>query len=228
MNHTLVIPIINYEKIEESLKRSSRRNSKRAKGNREDILQLKAQRQSLIYEKRLLNTKIARYNNLLHNFVAKSPNKKNQDSLINRISSLNQMINQKKTEISNVVFSDIASNIVEMQEEAKILFLEIQRNKKLHQLIENDLISKKSLLEETLAENSQEKYDQLVRRHMKILDSINSTKTRIISLEDRIQNDKIKKPVLQEEREQLLAEISQLDSLIHQENKAIQDFSLLR
>ena len=103
----------------------------------DEILELKRERQNLIQERNLLKTKIARFADL-----AKRPNQPSTtnprsrapsrntiiaNSLQKQIDSLTQMIAQKRTETQQIMVSDRAVQIKELQEEALMLYSEVIR-----------------------------------------------------------------------------------------------------
>ncbi|EAX97549.1 hypothetical protein TVAG_006800 [Trichomonas vaginalis G3] len=103
----------------------------------EEIMELKREKQNLIQERNILRAKITRFADLAKRTNSngsinprnrgKSRNAIIANTLQNQIDSLTRQIAQKRSETQQLMFSDKAVEITELQEEAKMLFMEAMR-----------------------------------------------------------------------------------------------------
>jgi chromosome segregation ATPase len=96
----------------------------------DDIINLKRERQNLIRERTLLKAKLARYAS--YNRHPKPPGRNQQiaNSLQREVQKLEQLTAAKRAEIAQLIYSDRAAVVTELQEESKMLHLELIRLKK--------------------------------------------------------------------------------------------------
>ena len=105
--------------------------------SQDEIIELKRERQNLIQERNMLKAKITRFSDLAKrpsqpsttNPRSRAPSRNTiiANSLQKQIDSLTQMIAQKRTETQQIMTSDRAVQIRELQEEALMLYSEIVR-----------------------------------------------------------------------------------------------------
>jgi uncharacterized sporulation protein YeaH/YhbH (DUF444 family) len=159
----------------------------------EDIVNLKREKQNLIQERSILKAKLARYANF--NRHAKPPGRNQQiaNSLERQVHTLEQLTAAKRAEIAQLIYSDRAAVVTELQEESKMLHLELMRLKRTKQDTENDLREISMQLQE-----AQRKYSPSV---------LNKQHKQIRALErqiaaQRARNEKIKEKVSQMKKEQ--------------------------
>lgn len=99
----------------------------------DDIVNLKREKQNLIQERSILKAKIARFSNITHKPKAPGRNQQIANSLEKQVHTLEQLTAAKRAEIAQLIYSDHAAVITELQEESKMLHLELmrlQRNKR--------------------------------------------------------------------------------------------------
>ena len=93
----------------------------------EDIEKLKKEKKALLDERSLLKAKIAHFGRFSQKSSAPQRNKQIVQSLEKQIQFLEQMTTQKREEINQILQSDRAAIIRELQEESKVLQLELFR-----------------------------------------------------------------------------------------------------
>ncbi|OHT13961.1 hypothetical protein TRFO_15728 [Tritrichomonas foetus] len=189
----------------------------------DEIISLKREKQNLTQERYILKAKIARFSD-----ATKRPNPPNRNiqianSLEKQVKTLEQLVAAKKQEIADLIYSDRAALVTELQEESKMLHLESNRLKKLKQDTEAEL--KKLSLE---LEEACEKYSpQVLNRQGKAIRGVEKE----IEMQ-KARNDKIQKKIddaikaqeeqkLQEKHENLQKQIDSLKQKIRQEQNEI-------
>jgi hypothetical protein len=105
----------------------------------DDIVNLKREKQNLIHERTLLKAKLARYASFNHHPKPPGRNQQIANSLEREVHKLEQLTSAKRAEIAQLIYSDRAAVITELQEESKMLHLELMRLKKSKQESESDL-----------------------------------------------------------------------------------------
>jgi uncharacterized sporulation protein YeaH/YhbH (DUF444 family) len=105
----------------------------------EDIINLKREKQNLIRERTLLKAKLARY--ATSNRHPKPPGRNGQiaNSLEQEVHKLEQLTAGRRAEIAELIYSDRAAVVTELQEESKMLHLEALRLQTTKQDTENEL-----------------------------------------------------------------------------------------
>jgi chromosome segregation ATPase len=105
----------------------------------DDIVNLKREKQNLIRERTLLKAKLARYASFNRHPKPPGRNQQIANSLEREVHKLEQLTAAKRAEIAQLIYSDRAAVITELQEESKMLHLELMRLKKSKQESETDL-----------------------------------------------------------------------------------------
>jgi chromosome segregation ATPase len=123
----------------------------------DDILNLKREKQNLIRERTLLKAKLVRYGSFSRHPKPAGRNRQIANSLEREVQNLEQLTAAKRAEIAQLIYSDRAALITELQEESKMLHLELMRLQKTKQETENEL----RVLSAQLDEDSQ-KYSPAV------------------------------------------------------------------
>jgi uncharacterized sporulation protein YeaH/YhbH (DUF444 family) len=100
---------------------------------RDDIVNLKREKQNLIREGVLLRAKLGRY--AASNRHVKPPGRNQQiaNSLEREVGKLTELAASKRAQIAKLVYSDRAATITELQEESKMLYLELLRLRRVAQ-----------------------------------------------------------------------------------------------
>jgi small-conductance mechanosensitive channel len=113
-----------------------------------NIVNLKREKQNLIRERTLLTAKLARYASF--NRHAKPPGRNQQIAhcLAGEVEKLEQLTAMKREDIARLIYSDRAAVITELQEESKMLHLEVSRLTKLKQDTEVELRELSARLDE--------------------------------------------------------------------------------
>jgi DNA repair exonuclease SbcCD ATPase subunit len=114
----------------------------------DDILNLKREKQNLIRERTLLKVKLARYGSFNRHSKPPGRNQQIANSLEREVQKLEQLTAGKRAEIAQLIYSDRAALITELQEESKMLHLELMRLQKTKQETENELRVVSAQLEE--------------------------------------------------------------------------------
>lgn len=114
----------------------------------EEIMELKREKQNLIQERNMLRAKITRFSDLAKKSNSnvtvnprnrgKSRNTMIANSLQRQIDSLTQQIAQRRSETQQLIISDKAVEITELQEEAKMLYMESMRLEREKKEVENE------------------------------------------------------------------------------------------
>lgn len=96
----------------------------------DDIINLKREKQNLTQERYLLKAKLARFTD-----VSRRPNTAKRDiqianSLEKEVRTLENLTAAKRAEINDLIYSDRAAQVTELQEESKMLHLESLRLKR--------------------------------------------------------------------------------------------------
>jgi chromosome segregation ATPase len=99
----------------------------------EDIVTLKREKQNLIRERTLLTAKLARFASFNHHPKSPGRNQLIAHSLSTEVQTLEQLTAMKREEIARLIYSDRAALITELQEESKMLHLEVSRLTKVKQ-----------------------------------------------------------------------------------------------
>jgi uncharacterized sporulation protein YeaH/YhbH (DUF444 family) len=159
----------------------------------DDIVNLKREKQNLIQERSILKAKLARYANFNRHTKPPGRNQQIVNSLERQVHTLEQLTAAKRAEIAKLIYSDRAAVVTELQEESKMLHLELMRLKKTKQDTENDLREISLQLQE-----AQKKYSPSV---------LNKQHKQIRALErqiaaQRTRNEKIKEKISQMKKEQ--------------------------
>jgi uncharacterized coiled-coil DUF342 family protein len=100
---------------------------------------LKREKQNLIREQTLLKAKLARYASFNRHPKPPARNQLIADCLEREIDKLEQLAGAKRGEIAQLIYSDRAAVITELQEESKMLHLELMRLKKSKHETDTDL-----------------------------------------------------------------------------------------
>jgi hypothetical protein len=132
---------------------------------KEDIIELKLERQKLIEERTQLKTKIARLE-VQSKRSARTANTNPQ--LLNQLDreylSVEHMIMQQRAQINELLMSDSAAQRQELQEEAKIIYQERVRLQELQLQQQITLNDAKRELEDLLASDGPEVYERQAQR----------------------------------------------------------------
>jgi hypothetical protein len=96
----------------------------------DDIINLKREKQNLIQERSLLKARLARYANFNRHPKPPGRNQQIANSLEQQVHTLEQLTAAKRAEIAQLIYSDRAAVISELQEESKMLHLELMRLRK--------------------------------------------------------------------------------------------------
>jgi chromosome segregation ATPase len=114
----------------------------------EDIVNLKREKQNLIRERTLLKAKLARYASYNQHPKPYGRNQQIANSLEREVHKLEQLTAAKRAEIAQLIYSDRAAIVTELQEESKMLHLELLRLKRVKQETETELKNAAVQLEE--------------------------------------------------------------------------------
>ncbi|OHT09947.1 hypothetical protein TRFO_21040 [Tritrichomonas foetus] len=114
----------------------------------DDIVNLKREKQNLLQERTLLKAKLARFADINRHPKAAGRNQQIANSLERQVRTLEQLTASKRAEIAQLIYSDRAAVITELQEESKMLHLELMRLKKTKQETEAELRKVSAELEE--------------------------------------------------------------------------------
>ena len=197
---------------------------KREPITQEEILNLKLEKQRLLEERTRIKTKITHFAD-----KSKKPpsvrSKQVQQSLERQIKTLESMVEERKEQLHSIIYSDRAAEITELQEESKILALEIIRLQQSKKDSQSELKNAEVRVGYMNNEYSDEK---LMKRKKKVLELEQS----ILAQTDR--NDRLRQDIellkeQQKEREEseenqkLLEEIQKLKDQIQEEKRAIQE-----
>jgi uncharacterized protein YnzC (UPF0291/DUF896 family) len=94
---------------------------------------LKREKQTLIRQRTLLTAKLARFASFNHHPKPPGRNQLIAHSLSTEVQTLEQLTAMKREEIARLIYSDRAALITELQEESKMLHLEVSRLTKVKQ-----------------------------------------------------------------------------------------------
>lgn len=190
----------------------------------DDIIKLKLEKQRLLEEKTRLKTKITHFSD-----KSKKPapvrSKQVQQSLERQIKTLEALVEERKEELQAIINSDKAAEISELQEESKILMLEIIRLQNSKKESEQEL---KKAEERVDFMNSEYSDSNLIKRKKNVLE----LEKEIIAQTDR--NERLRQDIAllkeqqkqreeSEENQKLLDEIAKIKEKINEEKKAIKD-----
>ena len=142
----------------------------------------------------MLKAKLVRYANFTRHPKALTPSQPVATSLERRVRALEQVSAEREAEIASLVYSDRAAVITELQEESKMLHLELMRVQLKRQQTDNDIADLSQQLEEAIAKYSP---DALAKQQQ----TIKQLQREIA--QQRLRNDKIREKVdaLKKERE---------------------------
>ena len=189
----------------------------------DDIINLKREKQNLTQERYLLKAKLARYAD-----VSRRPNTAKRDiqianSLEKQVRTLEILTAAKRAEINDLIYSDRAAQVTELQEESKMLHLESLRLRRAKLETEAEL---KQLSAEL--ESANERYSpQVITRQQKAIKAvekeINQQKKKNEELQKKI--DEAKKSQedqkLEEKQKELQKQINDLKQSIRNEQDQI-------
>lgn len=189
----------------------------------DDIVNLKREKQNLIQERTLLKAKLARFADINRHPKAAGRNQQIANSLEKQVRTLEQLTASKRAEIAQLIYSDRAAVITELQEESKMLHLELMRLKKTKQETEAELRRVSAELEEACQKYSP---DVLNKQQKQI-----KTLERDISAQ-QARNEKLKQKIelMQKEQEEnnyddanakIQKQIDDLKAKIREEKNAI-------
>jgi hypothetical protein len=174
----------------------------------DDIVNLKREKQNLIQERSLLKARLARYANFNRHPKPPGRNQQIANSLEQQVRTLEQLTAAKRAEIAQLIYSDRAAVISELQEESKMLHLEIMRLKKTKQEAEASLREVSTELKD-----AQEKYSPTVlSRQDKIIKQLEKE-----IAAQRGRNELIKEKVAQMRAEQAGMQHQEENSKVHQQ-----------
>jgi hypothetical protein len=154
----------------------------------DDILNLKREKQNLIQERHLLKAKLARYANFNHHPKLLGHNQQIANTLEHQVRTLEQVTAAKRAEVAQLIHSDRSAVITELQEESKVLHLELMRLKKEKREIEHSFRD----VSVELKEASQTYSPEALVHHNKTVKSLEKEIE-----EQSARNDQIKEKVAQ-------------------------------
>jgi vacuolar-type H+-ATPase subunit I/STV1 len=174
----------------------------------DDITNLKREKQNLIQERSLLKARLARYANFNRHPKPPGRNQHIANSLEQQVRTLEQLTAAKRAEIAQLIYSDRAAVISELQEESKMLHLELMRLRKSKQESEASLRDVTAQLKEAC-----EKYSPAVlARQDKTIKNLE----REIAAQ-RAKNDTIKEKVAQMKAEQEDSQYQEQNMKVHRQ-----------
>lgn len=187
----------------------------------EDIISLKREKQNLTQERYLLKAKLARFSD-----ASRRPNPPNRNiqisnSLEKEIKTLETLMSAKKEEINELIYSDRASMVTELQEESKMLTLESQRLKKVKVDTEAELKRLSMQLEEAC-----EKYSpQVLSNQNRIIKQLEKKIKQQTDRNNEIQKniDDTKRQFEEQNLQQKHDELEKRISDLRQQIKQVQD-----
>lgn len=191
----------------------------------EEIINLKMEKQQLIQEKTTIKAKISRYNQLANTKKAPARNAQIISSLERQVAALEKMVLQKKGELQNILLSDRAAMITELQEESKIYHLELIRLQTSKRESEHNLRAVDAKLEKLNNEYSNEsllnkkKAIEVLEKEIASQSSKNEALRQAI-VEMRQQHEE---KCNSKENQRLRQKINDIKEKIRLEQKAIQD-----
>ena len=165
----------------------------------DDVVDLKREKQRLLHEQSILKAKIGRFQSLARKEklapavkeAQSAPKRTKQiaNSLEKHVKTLNQLAEEKRATIFEIINSEQAAKISELQEESKVFELEIYRLREIKREVESQY---KEL--ENQLEIANKKYS---------VDSLNKQKTDLNALKKELNNEKKKSEQLKQELESL-------------------------
>jgi predicted RNase H-like nuclease (RuvC/YqgF family) len=189
----------------------------------EDITNLKREKQNLLRERTLLKAKLSRYASFNRHSKPPGRNQQIANSLEREVHKLEQLTAAKRAEIAQLIYSDRAAVITELQEESKMLHLELMRLKKAKQESELDLREIASQYEQAC-----QKYSPavLTRQHAQIAtleQMIAAQKEKNETLQSKVNSLKAEQEgqERQAEAEKVQQKIDQLKAKIRREQQEI-------
>jgi chromosome segregation ATPase len=174
----------------------------------DDIMNLKREKQNLIQERSLLKARLQRYANFNRHPKPPGRNQQIANSLEQQVKTLEQLTAAKRAEIAQLIYSDRAAVISELQEESKMLHLELMRLRKSKQESEASLREVTAQLKEAC-----EKYSPAVLARQD--KTIKSLEKEIAT--QRAKNDTIKEKVAQMKAEQENSQYQEQNMKVHKQ-----------
>ena len=193
----------------------------------DEIISLKREKQNLTQERYLLKAKLARFNDASRRPNPPNRNQQIANSLEKQVKTLEQLISVKKAEIAELIGSDRAALVTELQEESKMLHLESQRLKKAKQDTELELKRLSMELEVACEKYSPQVLSKQGKEIKKVEKDIEQQKTRNDIVQKKI-DDALKAQEEQKMQEQYDNNQKQIDSLkqkIRQEQNEINNLN---
>lgn len=190
----------------------------------DDITRLKREKQELLQERCMLKAKLVRYENFTRHPKALARTQPVAVGLERRIKELEEISGQLDAEIAELVYSDRAAVVTELQEESKMLHLELMRIRTKRQETETEIADLSQQLEDACTKYSPE---ALARQQQ----TIKSLQREIA--QQRARNDKIREKVegIKREREsreggmstQVKRQVDEIKARIRKEQQEIAD-----
>lgn len=189
----------------------------------DDIINLKREKQNLTQERYLLKAKLARFNE-----ISRRPNTAKRDvqianSLEKQVQTLENLTAAKRAEINDLIYSDRAAQVTELQEESKMLHLESLRLKRAKLDTEAEIKQLTAELESTCEKYSpqvltrQHKQIKAVEKEIKLQNKKNEDIQKKIDEAKRYQEEQ----KLEEKKEELQKQINELKQKIRNEQDQI-------
>ena len=154
----------------------------------DDIVNLKREKQNLLQERTLLKAKLARFSDLNRHPKDAGRNQQIANSLERQVRTLEQLTASKRAEIAQLIYSDRAAVITELQEESKMLHLELMRLKKTKQETEQELREVSSELEEACKKYSPSVLSRQQKKIKQLEREISNQQARNEKLQVKIEN----------------------------------------
>ena len=190
----------------------------------DEILNLKLEKQRLIEERTRIKTKITVFSD-----KAKKPpavrSRQVQQSLERQIKTLEAMVEERKEQLHTIIYSDRAAEITELQEESKILALEIVRLQKSKKDSEKELKNAEIRVNHMNNEYSDENILKRKKKVMELEQDILAQTDRNERLRQDIEllKDQQREREESDENQKLLKEIQRLKDQIQEEKNAIRE-----
>lgn len=189
----------------------------------DDIVSLKRDKQILLQERSMLKAKLARYASFNRHSKAPQRNQQIATSLEKQVHTLEQVTATKRAEIAELFLSDKASLITELQEESKMLYLELNRLQKEKQNVESELRSVIAQIEDRNQRYSPAVLQKQQKTIKHLEKEIENQKEKNEQLKTKLQEAEKAKEELKksEENDQMLRAIEAMKAKIRKEQQEI-------
>jgi chromosome segregation ATPase len=187
----------------------------------QDIINLKREKQNLIRETTVLKAKLARYSSYNRHPKSTEQNRQIADSLEEEVNKLEQLTAAKRAEIAQLIYSDTAAVVTELQEKSKMLHLELMRLKKKKQETEIQLREASAQLEEVCQRFSPAALAKQQKAIRQLEKEIAAQKMKNQVAEEKVAKMRTEQEGAGQEAEQAQARLEELRAQIRKEQQEI-------